>query len=396
MDGARGVVVELEGAGAHGLAVEAAGLGEVALGEAEGVVLVVVERLVAVVLVGARGDGELVDHRGVDAVGGDGHGVVVDLDDAGDVGGGVAGLNALGAHGVDVLGDEVGEGGAGGLGLARGEVPVVGGGDGLEEGGGGGVGGQVGVVPAGGGGGDVGGAVLHHVVDDLLGELGAAVVNGRPEGVLLLLGPVGEVGVVTAGVADEGGKRGHAGAVLLQADDVVGVEGGGAVVGRVEVRVEGEDRVVDGDRVAVVELDVVAHLHRVGDGAVGVLLHGDVGGTGVGVLRAVVLPGLALDGAEDGLGHAVGHEQRDVVEAHDVLVSRGSGEQRAELALEAVAGNDERAGVIAGVGVAVVTGLLGGVVARGERERAHGGRGQAEHVPSGNEHVPYLSSRKRG
>ena len=382
--GAVGVVVELEGAGAHRGAVVAAGDGEVALGEAELVVLVVVEVRVAVVALAARGKAELVDHRSVDAVGGDGHRVVVVADDAGDVGGGVTGLDALGAHVVDVLGDELGEGGAGGLGLARGEVPVVGGADGLEEVGGGGVGRQVGVVPGRGRRGDVGGTgVLGAIVDDLLGELGAAVVDGRPEGVLLLLGPVGEVGVVTAGVADEGGQRGHAGAVLGKALDVVGVEGGGAVVGRVHVSIEREDDVVDGHRGAVVELEVVTKLDVVGDGAVGLLGHRDVGGAVVGVLGAVVLLGLAVDAVIDRLGHAVGDEERDVVEAHDILVGRGSGEQRAELALEAGGRDDER---LVGA-AALVGGGAAAVVAGGEGQRTHGGRGEPEHLPSGNEHL---------
>ena len=139
------------------------------------------------------------------------------------------------------------------------------------------------------------------------------------------------------------------------------------------------------------ELEVVTKLDVVVDGAVGVLDHLDVGRAGVGVLGAVVLLGLALDAVVDGLGHAVGREERDVVEAHDVLVGRRGGEQRAELALKAVGGRNEGAGVV-GRGLAAVVGLAAAVVARGERQSAHRRCGEPEHPSSGNEHGSLPSS----
>ena len=51
--------------------------------------------------------------------------------------------------------------------------------------------------------------------------------------------------------------------------------------------------VVDGDRLAVGELQVLAQLDVIGDGAVGVLGDNAVGRTVVGVVSAVVLAGLA-------------------------------------------------------------------------------------------------------
>ena len=65
---------------------------------------------------GAHGDGELIDGGGVDLGEGDGHGVVTGLDDTGNVGSGLAGLDGDGIVVVGVAQLSLEEGGAAGAG----------------------------------------------------------------------------------------------------------------------------------------------------------------------------------------------------------------------------------------------------------------------------------------
>ena len=295
------------------------------------------------------GDAELIDGGRVVAGGADGHAVVAGLDDAGDVRHGAAGGDTrlvLGGLVAELGEDEVGDGGAGGFEIDAGvaDVIAVGIDHRLEEVGGGGVGSQVGVVPGSRSAGDVarlGIAVVNAVVNYLLGELLAALPEGVPKGSLLLLGPVGEVGVVGAGGHDEVQQQVHAGAVLLHALDGHGVEGGAAVIGRVAQNVHAEDDVVDGHRGAVGEDDVVAQRDVVIDGAVVILDDLDVGDAGVGVIGAVVAAGLALDAVEDGVALAVNVEEGLGGHDVDVLVIGGLGEEGAELRGEVVVADDQ-------------------------------------------------------
>ena len=357
VDGAVLIALENVSAAAQRSGGDRADMAQVALGEAEHVVVVVVQAVLAVVVQGSDGDLELVDHGVGQLGGGDGHAVIAGLDDTTDVGSGLTGGDALGAHVVDILGDQVGQSGTGGLSLHLAEVPAVVVADGHEEVLGGRVGSQAVVSPVGSSGGNVVGVgsqtVGNAVVNDLLSELDATVVDSIPESGLLFFSPVGEVGVVLAGSSDQRGLGGHTAAVLLHTLDGQAVPGGSAVVGGIQVDVDAEDHVVDGDRLTVGELQIVTHGDVVSNGAVSVLGDNAVGGTVVGVIGAVVRTGLTLDAVEDHLTHTVGAEQNELVQAHDVVVLSGSGEEGREFALQAGHGNHQ------GV-VGVACGLCGG------------------------------------
>src|SRR5699024_150787 len=195
------------GTGAHGGAGHVLHGGQVALGEAELVVLVVVQALVAVVVQGGDRQGQLVDHGGVDGVGDHPQGVIAGTHDTGDVGGGLASLHVDGGVIVHVLGNQVRQGGTSGLSLHGGPVPVVGVADGQGEVLHSGVLRQAGESPACSGLGHGGSAAAtlfngsHHIVHDLLSEGHQAVVHSGPESGLLLLGHQGEVGVVLTQLA---------------------------------------------------------------------------------------------------------------------------------------------------------------------------------------------------
>lgn len=344
-----------------------------------------------------RGDVEahVVDGRGVERRHLDGHAVVAGADDAADVGGGVTGGDA----GAVLVGQQVGEGDVGDLGAGGGHdvalvfrnygVPVVLDGGALEP--------VVGVAPldhaeldllclvvdylVSAGGADVavvvGGVVGHHVVDYALREGRAGVVvNALPERGLSGLVPVGEVSVLTAGGEQQLIERGHAAAVLLQAHDGHGVQGGSAVIGGVEHDVQAEDDVVDVGGGAVGEDDVVAHGQVVVDGAVLVLNDLDVAHAVVGVLGAVVLDGLALDAVADDVALTVGGKQRALGEDHHVLVISSRRKERAELLAEGRGGKDQsvvgsfalNGGLALGRGFA----LGGGLFAAGGEGEHHG------------------------
>ena len=326
-----------------------------------------------------RGDVEahVVDGRGVERRHLDGHAVVAGADDAADVGGGVTGGDA----GAVLVGQQVGEGDVGDLGAGGGgDVAAVVLNDGIPEIGGGGVLGQAGIVPLGGGVGDAGGAVGgDDVIDDALREGRAGVVvNALPERGLSGLVPVGEVGVLAAGGEQQLIERGHAAAVLLQAHDGHGVQGGSAVIGGVEHDVQAEDDVVDVGGGAVGEDDVVAHGQVVVDGAVLVLNDLDVAHAVVGVLGAVVLDGLALDAVADNVALTVGGQQGALGEVHHVLVISSRRKERAELLAERAGGENQRVvdlgGGLLGRGLALGRGfaLGGGLFAAGGEGEHHG------------------------
>ena len=331
--------VAVLGEGEHTAAQRSAGLGadaaQITLDKAEGVVVVVVQALIAVVVQGGNGHLQLVDHGGGQLAGGQRHAVITGLDDTGNVGNCIADIDTGGRVCVDILGDQVRQGRTGGLGLHSGEAPVVLLADSQEEVLGGGIGSQTIEAPAGSGGGNIGSTVFQHSVNDFLSELHAAVIDSIPESLLLFFGEVGVVGVVLAGLSDQLGQGGHRIAVLLQTNDGGGVHGYRAVIRRIEENIHREDDVIDGDRLAVRELQVVAQLDIVGDGAVVILGDNAVRGAVVGVVGAVVLAGLALDAVQDHLALTVSAEQTELGQVNDILVGSRSGEEGAELALKA-------------------------------------------------------------
>ena len=330
--------VAVLGEGEHTAAQRSAGLGadaaQITLDKAKGVVVVVVQALIAVVVQGGNGHLQLVDHGGGQLAGGQRHAVITGLDDTGNVGNCIADIDTGGGVCVDILGDQLRQGRTGGLGLHSREAPVILIADSQEEGLRISAVGQV-KAPAGSGGGDIGSTVGHHIVNDLLGKLHAAVIDSIPESLLLFFGEVGVVGVVLAGLSDQLGQGGHRIAVLLQTNDGGGVHGYRAVIRRIEENIHREDDVVDGDRLAVRELQVVAQLDIIGDGAVVILGDNAVRGAVVGVVGAVVLAGLALDAVQDHLTLTVGAEQAQLGQVNDILIGSRGSKEGAELALKA-------------------------------------------------------------
>ena len=355
---------ELVGASTHG----GGGLGtdgaQIALVKAELVVLVVVLGLVAIVVHGGDGHTQLIDGGGVDLGQGDGHAVVAGLLDAGDVGSGGAGLDTLGVLGLVVV-QQAGEGGAFGLlsvdSLGQGGIL---GDDGVEGISLGSIGGQL-EAPVGHAGGNgialgvsaLGNAVLH----DGLDELHAGLIHVSPEGSLIRLFPLGEVGVVAAGSQHQVVQGVHTGTVSIHALDGQSKQGAVAVVGRIAQDVHGEDDVIDGDRLAVGELQVLAQLEVVVHSAIGVLHDLAVSGTIVGVVGAIVGLGFAFDTLHDDGALAIAVQQADSGHDPDVLVISGLGEEGGEFAVERGITHDQR-------GVAV---LLAFVAAANEQAQAH-------------------------
>ena len=256
--------------------------------------------------------------------------------DAFDLVGGVAGLDALGI-GVVVLhqGEQAGAGvlnvgqllEVAAVGFLQGSPEVVDGGAGLQL-----------KAPVGRAGldGVVGGvvAVVDAVVHDGLGKLRARGFGLGPEGLLGGLIPQGEIGVVGAGLEEQIHELGHARTVVLHALDGLGEQGGVAVVGGIAQDVHGEDDVVGGQGLAVGELDVVAQVEIIVNGAVGIGGDGQVGGAIVGVVMAVEGAGLAGLALLHDRAEAVDVEQIDGGQRPDVLVVGRLREERRELAGE--------------------------------------------------------------
>ena len=360
----------LVGACAHG----DGGLGthgaQIALGEAELVVVIVIEGGIAIVVHRSDGHAELIDGGRVDLVEGDGHAVVAGLLDTGDVGSGVTGLDADGGIvSVDVLVHH----GRKSVGVAdflfhSGEGPAVLIAD-LESEILNGLG-LAGEAPSGASSSDValsGGAGLNAGVNDALSEGNETLVEVVPELGLLLFGPVGEVSVVTAGRGDRLGERGHTAAVSSHALNGDSVQRGVAIVGGVAEDVHGEDDVVDGDLLTVGEDDIVTHGEVVVDGAVGILDDLTVGRTIVGIVGAVVGVRFAVDALHDDLALTVAVEQAERGHHPNVLVILGLREEGGELLVERGRADDQRSVLVLGL----VTAL---VAAAGEKTETHNQR----------------------
>ena len=337
-------------------------MAQIALVKAELVVVVVILGLVAVVVHGGDGHTQLIDGGSIHLGQGDGHAVIAGLLDAGDVGSGLAGLDSVGIGGVVV--HQLGERSAGRFLANSGGDVVISGNDGGEGVSLGGVLGQLEapVLQAGGHGIALGiGALSDAGVHDLLNELVGSLVHVSPVSGLSSLIPFAEVGVVAASGIDQVEQGVHTGTVGVHALDGNSKQGAVAVVGRIAQDVHGEDDVVDGDGLAVGELQVLTHLEVVVHGAVGVLLDLAVSGTIVGVVGAVVGLGLALDAVHDDGALTVAVQQADSGHRPDVLVISGLGEEGREFAVERGITHDQR-------GVAV---LLAFVAAANEQAQAH-------------------------
>ena len=324
-------------------------MGQIALGEAEHVVVVVILGLFAVVMHGSNRQGQLIDGGSVDGGHDNAQGVVASLLDALDVGSRITGLDTGGvlAGLVAQLGlDEGGDGGTGRLVVDAvvGQVVAEGVNDHGEPVGSGGVGGEAGiaVAPQSGSGGHIGSAVGFAVSDDLLDELDTGGVKGGPEGVVLLLGEVlGSDVAVTAGSQDQVLTGVHTGAVGFHTQDGLSVQGGGTVIGGVAQNVHGEDDVVNVQLVAVGELDAVADDEVIVHGTVGVLGDGQIGDAVVGVVGAVEGLGLALNALQDHGAGTVRTQQTDLGHRGNVLVIGSCGKEGGELAAEGRVTDDQ-------------------------------------------------------
>ena len=372
-DGAVGPALEGVRAGAdrrggHGLDV-----GQIALDKAEHVVVVVILVSLAIVVHGAHGDGELIDGGGVDLGEGDGHGVVTGLDDTGNVGSGLAGLDG---DGIVVVGvaqlslEEGGDAGAGGLSVDTviGDVVAVLSNDGSPEVFDGRVIGELeapvaslrgdGVVSGGVTGGD-------HVVKDLLGELRAGGAEGGPVSVVLLFGVevVGGVGVRTGG-EDQVLHSLHTAAIGFQTLDGQGVQRGNAVISGVKQDIVREDDIVDGHFLTVGELDALFQGDVVVDRAVAVFNDVAVGNALVSIVGAVVGTDVALDALEDDRALAVDEKQNVEDHTHDLVFIVIGIEEGGELTVEVLRADNKRLAV----GLAVVR-LL--VAAAGQKTKTH-------------------------
>ena len=321
-----------------------------------------------------RSDGhaQLIDSGGVDLVQGNGHAVIAGLLDTGDAVSGLAGLDTGGGIVVvDVSVHHRGQSaGVADLLLHSGEDPAVLVADRHGEVLNGGVLSQTLEAPVGSGAGDLAFLIqttLNAGGHDALSKGNQTLVEVVPELGLLLLGPVGEVGVVTTGSGQSLRQSGHAGAVSSHALDGSGVQRGVAVIGGVAQDVHGENDVVDGDLLTVGEHQILAHLEVVVDSAVVLLDDLAVGGTVVSIVGAVVVVGLALDALHDDLALTVAVQHTERGHEPDILVILRFGEEGGELLVERGITDDQR-GVLALIAVAVGVLLL---AASGEEAHAH-------------------------
>ena len=120
------------------------------------------------------------------------------------------------------------------------------------------------------------------------------------------------------------------------------VHGYRTIIRRIEENIHREDDVVDGDRLTVGELQVLAQLDVIGNGAVGVLGDNAVGRTVVGVVSAVVLAGLTLDALQDHFALTVSAQQSDLGQIINILVGSRGSKEGAELCSQAGLGQNER------------------------------------------------------
>ena len=355
LQGDNAVVIALEGVGAaaNGLGGLCANDAQIALREAEGAVFIIIQGFVAVVVQGSDVEAHVVDGGGVILGHVHGHGVVAGADDAGDGVDGIACGYAVAILG-GVIGNEIEDGGTGGFNVGSlddGGVaafdgsPVIGNGSALEPG--------CIVAPQEhaqlylqrrishdlfGGGFDHGSIVVdivgYAVVNDFLGEQGACGVNICPESGLDFFRPYGEVGIVAAGLNQQGGEGGHGAVICFHAFDGQGIDGGGAIIGGVCHDIDAEDHVINVGGHAIGELDIVTHGQVVVYGAVIVHDNFYIAHAVIGVISAVVVHGFALDTVADHVAAAVGCEQGALGQADNVHVIGVGGEEGAELLAE--------------------------------------------------------------
>ena len=135
---------------------------------------------------------------------------------------------------------------------------------------------------------------------------------------------------------------GGLGQVILQTNDLIGGQSGGADISRIAVDIIGEDDVIRGQGLAVGELQVLAQLHGVGGGAVVVLDNGNIRRTIVEIIRAVIAAGLTLDRVVHDRALTVGGQGADGRHGNDVLIIGGIRIEGAELLGEGAVTHNQR------------------------------------------------------
>ena len=315
-----------------------------------------------------NGNAQLVDGGCVNLVKGDGHAVVAGLLDAGDVGSGLAGLDAcliIGAEGGDGQHVKGGTGALNGNSLIDIAAEFIK--DRLPEIFDSCILGQR-IAPVGSAGSDgIGGgvvAVVLAVINDLLrkGSAGLVVIV-IPESVVLLFGVEvgGGVAIRTGGV-NYAAAAAHAAAILAHALNGNGIQRGVAVIGRVAKNVHREDDVVDGELFAVGEGDILTQRKVVVDSAVGVLNDLAVGRPIISIVSTVVADCFALDTVHNDRALTVVGEQADLRHQVDILVIGGLREERGELFIERGIAYDQWGVFLA---------LVGLIAASGKKTQAH-------------------------
>ena len=314
---------ELVGAGAHGLGGDGTDMGQIALVEAELVVGVIVLVLLTIVVHRSDHNAQLIHGGSGDLAEHNTHAVIAGLLDTGDAGSGLTEGDSLGGGGVHIRRQQIGQSGTGSLSLHGGEVPVILGSNGQEEILSGSIVSQAIEAPAGSSGLDIAlgnAGVSDHVVHDLLSELHTAVVDGIPESLLSGLVNHGEISAALTQLAQILGHGGHTGTVLGHTLNGLSVQGGTTVIGGVAQNVHGEDDVVDGDGLAIGELQIVTQGEIIVHGAVGVLGDGHVGRTIVSIVGAIVAAGLALDALLNDSASTVASEQTECGHGVNILI----------------------------------------------------------------------------
>ena len=345
---------------------------QVTLGEAEHVVLVVVQSDIAVVVHRSNGQAQLIDSGGVDLGGGNGHAVVTGLNDTGNVGsaftGGDTGLEG-GSFFAQSSVDQLFEGRTGGFVVDAGfsgQVVAVGINDQSEAVSSGSIGSNV-EAPHAHGFANGGSAVGFAVGQDFFNESFTGSVNSSPEGVVLFFG-VELVGFVASagGVPNQVESGFHAGTILFHTNDGSSVQGGGTVIGGVAEDVHGEDDVVDVHGIAIGEDDVFTHGEVVVDSAVSVFDDFAVSDAVIGVLGAVVGTDFAFDTIQNQVAFTVGAQQAQRHEGSNVLVISGGSEEGGELLREhGITDDEDVIFFLGGFGGLFSSGLLSGSVSSG-------------------------------
>ena len=287
---------------------------QIALGEAEAVVVVVVEGLITVVVQRSNGEGHVIDCFSVKLSHVHGHGVVARALNACNVCSAAAGGDTDGV--CCVVFHQVKEAGACRLGVGEGDkVAFVGFHHVGKEVSRGGVfrkleapvcsaccDGILSLVVA----------CTLAIVYDFLCESCTGLIDVCPECRLSVGIPVGKVFIVAAGRDKQAGKRLHAGAILFHSFNRESIKCSSSVIGRVTLHIDAKNNIVNIGRSAVREDYVITHGEIVVNGAVLILHNLNVTHAVIGIVGAVVGSRLAFNAVLDNRAATVSCKERSL------------------------------------------------------------------------------------